>query len=88
MKAIGALFHVPHGISNTMLWGKCLSYVLDGAYEQFGRLGREAEWEKAYRTDDQRQYKESVLERLKNPLKKTADYQQKRMVRSKDRRLR
>lgn len=40
-RPIGALFHVPHGISNAMLLEKCLSYVLDGAYERFGRLGRE-----------------------------------------------
>lgn len=40
-RPIGALFHVPHGISNAMLLENCLSYVLDGAYERFGRLGRE-----------------------------------------------
>lgn len=40
-RPIGALFHVPHGISNAMLLEKCLSYVLDGAYERFGQLGRE-----------------------------------------------
>ncbi|MCM1191299.1 MAG: iron-containing alcohol dehydrogenase [Butyrivibrio sp.] len=40
-RPIGALFHVPHGISNAMLLEKCLSYVLDGAYDRFGRLGRE-----------------------------------------------
>ncbi len=40
-RPIGALFHVPHGISNAMLLEKCLSYVLDGTYERFGRLGRE-----------------------------------------------
>lgn len=40
-RPIGALFHVPHGISNAMLLEKCLSYVLDGAYERFGSLGRE-----------------------------------------------
>lgn len=40
-RPIGALFHVPHGISNAMLLEKCLSYVLDGAYERFAQLGRE-----------------------------------------------
>lgn len=40
-RPVGALFHVPHGISNAMLLEKCLAYVLDGAYERFGRLGRE-----------------------------------------------
>lgn len=40
-RPIGALFHVPHGISNAMLLEKCLAFVLDGTYERFGRLGRE-----------------------------------------------
>lgn len=39
-RPIGALFHVPHGISNAMLLGVCLSYALDGAYERFAALGR------------------------------------------------
>lgn len=40
-RPIGALFHVPHGISNAMLLKTCLEYALDGAYEQFATLGRE-----------------------------------------------
>ncbi len=40
-RPIGALFHVPHGVSNAMLIEKCFGYVLDGAYDRFGRLGRE-----------------------------------------------
>jgi alcohol dehydrogenase class IV len=39
-RPIGANFHVPHGISNAMLLEKCLSFVLDGAYERFGELAR------------------------------------------------
>ncbi|MEQ8154111.1 MAG: iron-containing alcohol dehydrogenase [Clostridiaceae bacterium] len=39
-RPIGALFHVPHGISNAMLIKECLSYVLDGSYERFGAIGR------------------------------------------------
>ncbi len=39
-RPIGALFHVPHGISNAMLIEKCFTYVLDGAYERFGIMGR------------------------------------------------
>lgn len=39
-RPIGALFHVPHGISNAMLLGVCLSYALDGAYGRFAALGR------------------------------------------------
>ena len=39
-RPIGALFHVPHGISNAMLLQKCLSFALDGAYERFAELSR------------------------------------------------
>lgn len=40
-RPIGALFHVPHGISNAMLIKDCLEYVIDGALERFAVLGRE-----------------------------------------------
>lgn len=39
-RPIGALFHVPHGISNAMLIVECLSYVIDGSYERFGNIAR------------------------------------------------
>lgn len=39
-RPIGALFHVPHGISNAMLIKECLAYVLEGSYERFGNIGR------------------------------------------------
>lgn len=39
-RPIGALFHVPHGISNAMLIRECLSYVLDGCYDRFARIAR------------------------------------------------
>lgn len=39
-RPIGALFHVPHGMSNAMLIKECLSFALDGAYDRFGELGR------------------------------------------------
>ncbi|MDF2513855.1 MAG: alcohol dehydrogenase, class [Herbinix sp.] len=39
-RPIGALFHVPHGISNAMLIVECLSYALDGCYERFATLAR------------------------------------------------
>lgn len=39
-RPIGALFHVPHGLSNAMLMKVCLSFALEGAYDRFAALGR------------------------------------------------
>lgn len=39
-RPIGALFHVPHGISNAMLLEKCLGFALDGAYARFAELAK------------------------------------------------
>lgn len=39
-RPIGALFHVPHGMSNAMLLKECLGFALDGAYDRFATLGR------------------------------------------------
>lgn len=39
-RPIGALFHVPHGISNAMLITECLSYAAEGAVARFAVLGR------------------------------------------------
>lgn len=39
-RPIGALFHVPHGISNAMLLKECFSFALDGAYNKFANLAR------------------------------------------------
>lgn len=40
-RPIGALFHVPHGMSNAMLLKECLSFAVSGAYEKFANLGIE-----------------------------------------------
>lgn len=40
-RPIGALFHVPHGMSNAMLLKECLSFAVSGAYKKFANLGRE-----------------------------------------------
>ena len=39
-RPIGALFHVPHGMSNAMLLKECLGFALDGAYDRFANLSR------------------------------------------------
>ena len=39
-RPIGALYHVPHGLSNAMLLYKCMSFALDGAAARFAALGR------------------------------------------------
>ena len=40
-RPIGALFHVPHGLSNAMIMLECLRYVVDGAYPEFASVARE-----------------------------------------------
>lgn len=39
-RPIGALFHVPHGISNAMLLKECMAFALDGAYDRFAALAK------------------------------------------------
>lgn len=39
-RPIGALFHVPHGMSNAMLLKKCMAFAADGAADRFADLGR------------------------------------------------
>ena len=39
-RPIGALFHVPHGISNAMLLSVCLEYAKDGAKDRFADMAR------------------------------------------------
>ena len=40
-RPIGALFHVPHGLSNAILLEAGLTFALEGTYERFAHLGRE-----------------------------------------------
>ena len=42
-RPIGALFHVPHGLSNAMLLPDCLEFAADGIYPKFAGLGRAVE---------------------------------------------
>ncbi len=39
-RPIGALFHIPHGLSNAMLLPDCIQFVSDTAYEKFAALAR------------------------------------------------
>ncbi|MCM1025561.1 MAG: iron-containing alcohol dehydrogenase [Roseburia sp.] len=39
-RPIGALFHVPHGVSNAMLLPACFAYVYRAAADRFADLGR------------------------------------------------
>ena len=39
-RPIGALFHVPHGLSNAMLMEACFDFALDGAYPEFAEVAR------------------------------------------------
>ena len=41
-RPIGALFHVPHGLSNAMLLPNCLSFALSGAPKRFAELAAAA----------------------------------------------
>lgn len=63
-RPIGALFHVPHGISNAMLLSECFSFAIDGAYDRFADLGRAIEVADA--DDDDKTAAEKFLEACKN----------------------
>ena len=40
-RPIGALYHIPHGLSNAILLEECLGFAVDGYYDVFGKLSRE-----------------------------------------------
>lgn len=61
-RPIGALFHVPHGLSNAMLLEKCMSFAADGCYERFAELGRTAGV--AEKCDDDRTAAEKFVKAL------------------------
>ena len=63
-RPIGALFHVPHGISNAMLLSECFDFAIDGAYERFADLGRAIK--AASHKDDDKTAAEKFLEACKN----------------------
>ena len=70
-RPIGALFHVPHGISNAMLITECLRFALDGegAEERFAKIAEEiGEAEKSDSTSAAAKKFLDALERLTKTL--------------------
>ncbi len=63
-RPIGALYHVPHGLSNAMLIKECFSFALDGAYKEFGDLAKEVGV--APNTDDDITAAKKMLEAINN----------------------
>ena len=63
-RPIGALFHVPHGMSNAMLLKDCMAFALDGAVEKFAELGRAIE--AAEKTDNDETAAAKFLEAIEN----------------------
>ncbi len=51
-RPIGALFHVPHGISNAMLISKCLAFALDGCPERFAQVAKAIGAADAHESDE------------------------------------
>lgn len=39
-RPIGALYHIPHGLSNAILLSQCLKFVVDGCYDRFSNLAK------------------------------------------------
>lgn len=39
-RPMGALFHVPHGLSNAMLLKECMDFAVQGAYDRFADVSR------------------------------------------------
>ena len=63
-RPIGALYHVPHGLSNAMLIKECFSFALDGAYKEFGDIAKETGV--ALQDDDDKVAAEKMLEAINN----------------------
>ena len=65
-RPLGALFHVPHGLSNAMLLEECMNYVADAAYDRFAEISRHLGF--ASKEDD-KTATEIFLKQLKRLLK-------------------
>ncbi|TCL32728.1 alcohol dehydrogenase class IV [Anaerospora hongkongensis] len=58
-RPIGALFHVPHGISNAILLKDCLAFAKEGAPRRFADIARAAGFSRG--NDDDQQAAEQVV---------------------------
>lgn len=57
-RPIGALFHVPHGVSNAMLITDCLEFAVEGAVERFAEIAKAVGIQKSGREAAQELVKE------------------------------
>lgn len=64
-RPMGALFHVPHGLSNAMLLEECMNYVVDAAYDRFADIARYLSFTD---TSDDKKAAEIFLEHLSSLL--------------------
>lgn len=63
-RPIGALFHVPHGISNAMLIVECLKFAIDGAADRFCEIAKAVEIYKEGMSDIEAS--KALIEEIKN----------------------
>lgn len=61
-RPIGALYHIPHGLSNAMLLENCLEFALPGAVNRFSELARQTG--SASEKDSERTAAEKFLKKL------------------------
>ena len=66
-RPIGALFHVPHGLSNAMLLEVCMNFAVDGAYDRFADIARYLGFASA--NDDDEKAARIFLEKLSGLLR-------------------
>ncbi len=66
-RPIGALFHIPHGMSNALLIKDCLAFAAEGATERFAKLSREVGI--ANDTDQDQNASDNLIEEIEKLIK-------------------
>lgn len=61
-RPIGALYHVPHGLSNAMLINTCFRYAVDGALNVFATLAKECGY--ALQKDDDQTAANIIMKKM------------------------